>query len=536
MFKVLIVDDEKMIRLGMQKAIPWKDLEVSEIHVAKSGDEALSLIREHRPDIMITDIKMDGMTGLELIGQALACIPDMRILVLTGYDDFEYARRCIKLKVHDFFLKPIDETALMDAVRKQIAALRESRTDAREDVHAIRAHAVVEQMKIDSFLSSLVCDGMMVDDAQTHDFCVRYQVDRDQQIQVAVLVPTLRENHDALHIDYNTLTIRNICIGMVDAQKRGLTFLDDQGRITIAFFYNAKQRDVLEWVQELNGILRDEFGKAPKVIIGKVVSGLDHLRDSYQDAVRLLMDGMEQFDDIVLSNAVRNRGMIFREVFEEMKLAVAEHIADTEGVLRVFGRYCQAVESYHLSTPYIRKCCFDLSSAAYYAAVMSNHREVDARLVTLLHGLANLDVDEMLEMTRVFLTKLTRRDEAHQLHEIVEKAKAHILTHLGENLSVADIAATLFVTPNYLSRLFKKTTGEGCNEFIIRHRMERAKCLLATTNLKISKIASLVGYQDTNYFSMAIKKSTDMSPSKYRSAMTAQEGGEPRELVGANPS
>ncbi len=116
----------------------------------------------------------------------------------------------------------------------------------------------------------------------------------------------------------------------------------------------------------------------------------------------------------------------------------------------------------------------------------------------------------------------------------MEKAKAHILTHLGENLSVADIAATLYVTPNYLSRLFKKTTGEGCNEFIIRHRMEQAKCLLATTNMSISKIAGIVGYQDTNYFSMAVKKSTDMSPREYRNYMAAHEGEKPCAPVPAN--
>ena len=534
MYKVLIVDDERMIRLGMQKAIPWQTMDVSEIHVAKSGEEALTLIEAHKPDIMITDIKMDGMTGLDLIDKALSFMPEMRILVLTGYDDFEYARRCIKLKVHDFFLKPIDETALMESVQKQIAALRERRTETAGDVHASRAHAVVEQMKVDRFLRTLVDDGPLADEADIAAFCDCYRYDRDQQMQAAVLVPALREKQDAALLNYDTLTIRNICIGMVDARKRGLTFLDAHGRIVIAFFYDEKQRDVLDWVQELNGILGDEYGKSPKIIIGRVVYGFSQLRDSYHEAIHLLNEGLEHFDEIILSNAVKTRGMIFQDVFEEMKRAIADRIVDAESVLRVFARFSQAVESYHLSTPYTRKCCFDLAAAAYYAAVMSNHREIDARLVTLLHGLANLEVQEMLEMTRVFLSKLTRRNESEQLHEIVEKAKAHILTHLGENLSVADIAATLYVTPNYLSRLFKKTTGEGCNEFIIRHRMEQAKCLLATTNMSISKIAGIVGYQDTNYFSMAVKKSTDMSPREYRNYMAAHEGEKPCAPVPAN--
>jgi two-component system response regulator YesN len=103
-------------------------------------------------------------------------------------------------------------------------------------------------------------------------------------------------------------------------------------------------------------------------------------------------------------------------------------------------------------------------------------------------------------------------------HEIVEKAKCYIMEHLADDLSVSDIASYLYVSPNYLSKLFKRTTGEGCNEYIIKKRIEKAKLLLETTNIKTCKIAEMVGYKDTNYFSMAVKKNTGMSPKMYREA------------------
>ena len=124
MYKVLIVDDEKMIRMGIQKVIPWEDLGVGEVFTASSAREALKILEEHTPKIMITDIHMSEMTGLELIEAAKELQPKLRVLVLTGYDSFEYARQSLRLKVQDFFLKPADEKDLSHAVREQVAFLR----------------------------------------------------------------------------------------------------------------------------------------------------------------------------------------------------------------------------------------------------------------------------------------------------------------------------------------------------------------------------------------------------------------------------
>ena len=98
-------------------------------------------------------------------------------------------------------------------------------------------------------------------------------------------------------------------------------------------------------------------------------------------------------------------------------------------------------------------------------------------------------------------------------------ARHYIDEHLAEDISVSSIAESLYITPNYFSRLFKRITGEGCNEYIVRKRIEKAKSLLETTSIKTGKIAMMVGYRDTNYFSLAFKKHTGKSPTKYREEM-----------------
>ena len=103
MYKALIVDDEKMIRMGMKKVIPWEQLGIGEVYTAASATEALDVLENYKPQIMITDIQMNGMTGLELIEKAKNIIPELRVIVLTGYDNFEYARQSPVSRSRTFF-------------------------------------------------------------------------------------------------------------------------------------------------------------------------------------------------------------------------------------------------------------------------------------------------------------------------------------------------------------------------------------------------------------------------------------------------
>ncbi len=516
MYKVLIVDDEKMIRMGMKRAIPWNTLGISEVLLAKSGKEALEVIREEKPQILITDIHMDGMTGLDLIDAAVNFVPEIRVIVLTGFDNFEYARRCIKLNVHDFFLKPIDEKQLMASVKKQADFLEQNKIKNLEDINENRANAVTEQMNIEKFLRNLVHNKILQPEQQVNEFCRKYNYDMEQNVQVAIIVPPLYIESRKEDQYFISLSIKNICISMVDAQNRGLTFMDERGRVIIAFFLNRQKRSILERLQELNGILKYEFSQKPKIVVGNPVSGMKNLKLSYQDALYLLQSDHRDYDEIIQTTDAKNKDNLFKEVFVEMKNTMYSEVENNERVLYVFESFCRATYSYNLSDSYIIRCCFEVAALVYYAHLTHIREEADNRLVLFLNSLSNITGEEALELTGQFLTKLLCCKEEQNIHEIITKAKRYINENLSNDLSVSEIAAYLYITPNYLSKLFKKTTGEGCNEYIVRKRIEKAKLLLETTNLKASKIALLVGYNDTNYFSLAFKKNTGLCPKKYR--------------------
>ncbi len=511
MLKALIVDDEKLIRLGMRRAIPWEKLGIGEVFAAKSGGEALGIIRQHAPEIMITDIKMDGMSGLELIDQAAVIAPDMRVLVLTGYDDFEYAQRCIRLQVVDFFLKPIDERTLMEAVRKQVDAITASRLDRLEEDRMSRARAVAEQMQIDRLLRDVVA-GRKPERA-VEALCAQFGFARDQPLRAAILASAGEPD------DYANATIKRICIDMVDAQNRGVSFQDDAGRVVVSLFLDATQDSALEYLGELGSILSDEFGQPPRMAIGNPAQ-LCALFESYRDAAQLLEQEVGDSGFIIQTPFARSREDDFRAAFAQIRDAMGGCGADASGVLALFSKFCKIAIESSLSDAAMGRCCFELASTLYCAFMSHTGFMAGDELPQLLNALQAARADERLTLTQAFITRLLEGREDPKQHEMVDRAKRYIVEHLAEELSVSEIAAKLYISPNHLSRLFKRVTGEGCYEYVVRKRIERAKQLLETTCYKPAQIAEMVGYNDTNYFSLALKKNTGMSPQNYRKQFT----------------
>ncbi len=514
MYKAIIVDDEKMIRMGMRKAIPWNLLGISEVFVAGSGYEALEVVHEHMPDIMITDINMDDMTGLDLIERTKDIVPDIRVMVLTGYDKFEYARQCIKLNVNDFFLKPIDENALIASIKKQVTFLEENNTEKTSDINRNRAKALTEQLDIEKFLRNLVKNRLTQKDEQIRMFCDKYNYDRNRALQISIIIPPLYMDNSEEE-NFDALFMKNICIGMIDAQNRGLTF-SNEGRIVVVHFLDRPKESILEHLRELSDILADEYNKKPKIVLGNPVNGFELINISYNDAMYLLKNEKEEFDEIIQTKNALKKEHLFLEVFNTMKNAMCINVADTERVLHIFDRFCKATDSYNLSDSYIRKCCYELATSVYYAYICNSGKEPDGMMNSLIKAVLNVSGEEQFDLVRQFFLKLLGNKEDKNVHEIIDKAKFYIKEHMSEDVTVANIAEALHVAPNYFSRLFKRITGEGCNEYIVRKRIEKAKNLLETTSLKIYKIAVIVGYNDTNYFSLAFKKNTGLSPTKYR--------------------
>lgn len=516
MYKLLIVDDEKMIRLGIKNGIPWEELGIEETFTAASAREALEIIETEHPQIMLTDISMTEMTGLDLIERIRNenADEDMRIIVLTGYDRFDYARQCLQMRVQNFLLKPIDEEELKANVKEQIEALEELRISQEMEGRKIRTEGARKQIALEKFLRDLVHQRTVYQ--QEGEYSQELREVQDHVMELAILIPDIYlEAGKETEKDFRQMMIKNICMDMVDARRAGFTFTDDDGKIMTAFCLSDSELDVTERIEELVEILEDEYDIKPRVVLGSEVAGLCMLHVSYNDAIHLLEQEKRGFREIVRTSREQSREQIVQDVYGEFKKAMITNIADAEQVMHIFAKFAQAMDTYNISRMQVQRWCFEIACDLYFAYIADTGETADGRIEPLMQTLASAGKDEALEVTSAFISKLVSRDEGNQ-HDIIRNARRYIDDHLEEELSVASLAEMFYISPNYFSRLFKKVMKEGCNEYIVKKRIEKSRILLETTTIKAGRVASMVGYNDTNYFSLAFKKHTGMSPTKYR--------------------
>lgn len=512
-YRILIVDDEKMIRMGIKNAMPREQMQIAEVYTAASAKEAAALIGKHKPQIMITDISMAEMSGLELVEQIRERDADMRVIVLTGYDRFEYARQALQLQVHDFLLKPIDETELQRSIMAQVAWLEERRIKEENSITIGRAQGVRRQLELEEFMRLLVT-GKEDSGARAEVFYKEYPVEEKQAMRIGILLLGMTGEEDQDSEGFRQQTVKHICIGLIDEQKRGITFADEKMRITIAFFCDEGRKEE-ELAEQLTEILKDELETRPRLIWGSVKKGIGNLRISYNDAVFTLEHEREEFEKFCAVDWNRKEEDIFQDVFREFRNALVCNVGEKDKIAHIFERFSMAVESYNLSGKYARSCCFELASSIYFARFSDTGNSAEEKLSVLMQALSGADRERACQVTAMFLENLFDGEDG-EVHELIGKVKRRIHENLADDLTVASLAAQYYVTPNYLSRLFKKVTGEGCNEYIVRQRIERAKSLLLTTTLKVGEISIMVGYHDVNYFSLAFKKHMGVSPVRYR--------------------
>lgn len=521
MYKILIVDDERMIRLGIEKTIQWEKLKIGQVFTAASAQQAINIIRENHPDIMITDINMTEMSGLDLIGELKDHDQGMRIIILTGYERFEYARKALQLQVHDFLLKPIDEQELSESIRRQVEALDEINEKNARLFTVNRTEGVMQQEQLETVMRDYV-HGKLPEQDKEEEFLRKFHFAKDQDMRIGIVIPDRKSmDLDSDDEKFYIQTIRQICMNLIDECEKGITFMDRDEHILLAFFSKISEdiyENSKENAEQLMDVLENECGGKPKLILGSEVKGFRNLQVSYNDALHVLKNERKDFADIFYNQAESRKNDIFQDIFREFKQAMVENFSNIDEVIHILKRFQTAAESYNLGRKYAVNCYFELASAIYFAYMNETGNTPEESLNSFSRSLVGIDKDKAEEVTEMFLQKILSKEEGDE-HEIIRKVKNIVHEDLSQDLTVANLAAKLYVTPNYLSRLFKKITGEGCNEYIVRKRIEKAKSLLETTTLKTGEIATIVGYHDMNYFSLAFKKHTGQSPTKYRNSV-----------------
>ncbi|MBP5305772.1 MAG: response regulator [Lachnospiraceae bacterium] len=506
--EVIIVDDERNIREGIERLIDWESLGC---HVAASfsnGASALDYLRKNDIDIVITDIKMPVMDGLEMARILAEEKNRAKVIILTAYSDFEYAKMAIRYHVSDFIIKNEFIEELPAAVNKVISVINKEREQKNAN-----AGAAGKSPLNDAIYKCITTGKYDVNSAETDMY------------KFVVCACDIEEYDDASSGRNYLQMLKNILkIGLKDCQFE--IYENTEKYFIIAVYYRKDSHISLGRIIEYFGniiIMIEEFMRINiKFGIGSETENIAELKTSYEHAKAALSGITAKGSEVKVYTESKEAGRDF-DVDAKMDTIIEQIFDETENI---------AEESLKEMYDEIAKRYLSLESCQLYMLVICSgaiHRAVRYHIDTEVDfSDMEKEVYEKIQGAKTIFTLLQigkeTIDKIRSLcigkksfrNELVSKVDECIKEHYKEEINLQFISEKLFLSGSYVSRAYKKMTGLNVTEKIMLFRIAKAKELLSQTSLKVYEIAAQVGFKDAPYFTNVFMKYTGMSPSDYR--------------------
>lgn len=553
MYTVLVAEDEYEVREAIVSGTDWAGLGFRVTDSAENGQEAWELFAKGAPDLLLTDIRMPFMDGLQLAERVKRQYPGTRVVILSGYDEFEYAQRALKLSVDEYVLKPFSSGDLAHVLAKVRAVLDEEAAEKR-DVEQLREHYRRSLPVLrENFLAALMMRPMKHRELEEksalydlHLAGVSFQVavvsldaagPREQGQTGAALGsgPAKEQASSTISEDQELLLFAslNIAEEIAAARNLGRVFLHQGQVVLLTIAQEGDNQTVtsatMAAAEEIRQAIERYLKQTVTIGIGVVIQEPAGLSYSYKDAVLALDYRVILGGNRVISIADVEQRHVEKVRFDELKeqslvrclkTGTAEELKEiVEGLFQGLAEAPVSVKEYQL---YLMEIV---------TAVLRAAKDADADLDDLfgehMSTLAELYRFRTLAEAKAWLLGICTRlmgsiavVRQSALHNLVEEAIAYTRANFGDSeLSINKVCGRLHISAGYFSSIFKKETKLTFVAYLLHIRMEAAKELLRTTDLRALEIAEKVGYAEPNYFSFSFKKHVGMSPKEYRSSI-----------------
>jgi len=526
MYKVVLVDDEELIIEGMKQLTDWHQLGCEIAGIAYDGDEALDIINEVEPDILITDIRMPAMNGLKMIDYVRDRFPDMVIMLMSGYSEFEYAQQALEKGASCYMLKPVLERKLREYVGQAVNGLeqRKQKRKAEEEL-SVRLHQIKQEAR-EHFLRRIVKEELP--DGYVRKLWGSMELCKPQDhIRLAILDTdvSLRENSASVL----KFAIDNIADEICHQQNNFETASLDEERTVLLMMLEQKEEGsagsnqfhtVIKAIQEM--VLR--FCNIPlSVGISAVYDFPVGLQTAYVDAENALKKRFHEANGLrIYEGPVKQQDVPYKEVRASgEKLLSAVNGRELKLVQLYLRRFCHllfdtACISQEMIFDELKKLLMEYQDILL--KYQNDSRDYERFQVVQTASLYRFKqagaLRRWFEEITIQVVE-TINQEGEDSATLIGKIKAYI----SENYQTATrqaVAEHFFLNPSYLSQLFKAETGEVFTDYVTRSRMEAAKQMLEERKYKMQYIAELVGYSSNQHFTRTFKKYTGMLPVEYR--------------------
>ena len=542
LYRIILVDDEEEVRKSIIRKIDWTAVGFAVVGDAENGEDALEKIENLEPDVVLTDIRMPYMDGLTLAERIRQKYPSMKIVIFSGYDDFEYAKQAIKLNVTEYILKPVNVEELT-AILKRIKTNLDEEIEQKRNVNLLREN-YKRSLPIlrEQFLKDLISRPMDGETVQTllreYDIplagakkwiAIAVELELEQKLTQEEVPLPLHEEKNLIPISVMQILSENLkpsyrfsllsFSGSADAKIAGIAAIDE----------NNSQTELINILGDICKEIRKTLKVPVTIGIGHSAQKLENISRSFQSALDALgyrsvvgtgstiyindvepgIGGKLQFgseEESALIQAIKFGP-------EEKIRETVRGIVDRMNEARVHARQQQA---YILS---VANCMiqliqqYDLNMEEIFA-----EDPLGPDPFTVIQSMLNREnFSRWLYQTALKINNALSRERDYAARQVIEKAKQYIMDNYQDpGLSVEQICRYLHMSPAYFSTMFKKATGQTYIAYLTEVRLNKAVELLNMTDEKTYVIASQVGYQEQNYFSYVFKKRFGVSPTKFR--------------------
>ncbi|MDO5411665.1 MAG: response regulator [Lachnospiraceae bacterium] len=525
-YTVLLVDDEEEVIQVIMKKINWEGLGFSVIGYANNGIKALEMVEEFQPDVVMTDIKMPYMNGMELSGHIKADFPATKILIFTGFDEFEYAKEAVHLEVEEYILKPVNSIELTN-VFTQLKIKLDQEFNEKRNVEILQKYYMESLPLLQINFYSTLIEGR-IQEHELSKYLSDYQLSFEGPFFCCLVI------HTAAGKDAKNM---NPLLLSTSVQKQADEHLGEKWRAkcfaylgnTILITQLNHENDVSDLTDECDHFCRYMhriIGADVTVGIGPVCKNILSLSQSYisaREAVsyRVIYGScrainMKEIAPQEMSSSDSMNDADFSRLFKMIRMGSAEDITEAVNVcLNHISFPVKSLQQYHIAV-------MELVSALYRFSI-NNDISLDdfsGDMKNLYGTLLDMDQESLqawlTDISFSFHEKLiSARSKSTQ--SFVLKAKEYVHNNYSdEELSLDHVCDALGLSNSYFSTIFKKETGMSFIGYLTDYRMKRAARLLIETNEKSYIIAQSVGYSDPNYFSYVFKRNFGTAPSKYR--------------------
>ncbi len=537
MYKVAIIDDEPLIRKGIKNIVNWKQLDCEVCADANDGVEGMEIIKEHLPEIILTDICMPGIDGLNMLKQVKSLVPNSKIIIMTGYRNFEYVHEAIKYGTFDFLLKPTKLEDLTAVLARAVEQLNEQKNKNME----IEKFKMLFEQSIPLLKQKFLCD--IIFEINTNEDEIKDKM-KLFDININNFVLVVIENEIGEEFKSTQYDRHLYQFGIINSFEEILSEKYEVHIITInsnkaGFIIQNKLNcglnidEIADKCCYLQEMINNSFGFSVSIAVSTVGKSVFELPEKLKECNYSLdykgylgNNSIINYSDLNCFFKYEDYSMLERykkQLLEGVKAGNENLVTSSVQSITNF------INSNNVSINYLKNFYYSAMSSLNNIRISVMAADVDksheegkdmSSLVKLIEKSEDTnEINLLLQDVALSIVNKVKSYNNKSIRVILRKAIEYLNEHYSEQVTLNEVAEHTFVTTFYISRMFKKELGISFIDYLNEIRIQKAKELLKDVKFKSYEVASLVGIPDPHYFSKLFKKHSGISPSEYRETL-----------------